>query len=127
MALQLRRSSLGQSDKYLLVFNLMLTQSPPRTDRGKLKHPSPQKTCQTRNRHEIGEVRSKFNSVTSQGKGLGCFGAEIILRVPVLHHWHVSGSKKEPSSEEVSVPVAGKSVFATTVKLCQARLEETQF
>lgn len=69
---------------------------------------------------------SKVDLITSQRKGsescqshgLGCFGDELLPGSPAVHCWHVSGTQKELSSEDMSVPVADKGTFATDVSPC---------
>lgn len=56
--------------------------------------------------------------------GLGGFGIELLPGGPAVHCWHMAGSQKEPGSEEVSLSVASKGMFATD--LYRSRLQEAQ-
>lgn len=58
--------------------------------------------------------------------GLGSFGIELLPGGPAVHRWLVAGSQKEAGSQEVSLSVASKGMFATTVSPWRSRLREAQ-
>lgn len=77
---------------------------------------------------------SKVDLIASQHKdleschfhGLGGSGIKLLPGGPAAYRWHVAGSQKEPGSEEVSLSVASKGMFATNVSPWHSRLQEAQ-
>lgn len=77
---------------------------------------------------------SKVDLIASQHKdsescpshGLGGFGIDLLPRGPDVHHWLVAGSQNEAGSKEVSLSVASKGMFATSVSPWCSRLQEAQ-